>query len=532
MKHLLPLLVLIASPVLSQELSAQKQNVINTAKRSEVEVRLDQPYAGNENPKQMVDVYLPMKRNNDKPLPVVALIHGGGWVNGDRVGYAAQAIQLARTGDYAAIAVGYRLSKEAHWPAQVHDCKAAIRWIRAHAQELNLDGGKIAVWGSSAGGHLSSLLGTSGDVKELEGDLGPNTSQSSRVQCVVNLCGPEDFTKALMFDKEGRPNFKDDAVSGLLGGVAEEKKAEAVAASPVTYVSKDDPPFITFHGTSDQRVAFLHAESIHAALQKAGVPSLLVPITGGGHGSVNHPEVKVRGEKFAALHLRGIAAEIDVTPIPALADVITLFTGPALSGFKKPHGTWQSAQSLALDPANAKAFQLTPGTGIFVNSAAGKTSDLFSEAEHGDCELHVEFCVPQGSNSGVYLMGRYEVQIFDSFGKKELKYSDCSGLYQSHLPPPAFTGKPPAVNASKAPGEWQSFDIIFRAPRFDAGGAKTENARFIKVIHNGQLVHENVEVNASTRSAAFDDEKPLGPLKIQGDHGPVAFRNLTLNKLR
>ena len=84
-----------------------------------------------------------------------------------------------------------------------------------------------------------------------------------------------------------------------------------------------------------------------------------------------------------------------------------------------------------------------------MNSAAGKTSDLFSEAEHGDCELHVEFCVPQGSNSGVYLMGRYEVQIFDSFGKKELKYSDCSGLYQSHLPPPAFTGKPPALPRPK-----------------------------------------------------------------------------------
>jgi acetyl esterase/lipase len=104
------------------------------------------------------------------------------------------------------------LTKEASWPAQIHDCKAAIRWIRAHAKEYNLDGDKIAVWGSSAGGHLSSLLGTSGEVKELEGDLGPNTSFSSRVQCVVNLCGPEDFSQALMFDQEGRPIWKDDAV--------------------------------------------------------------------------------------------------------------------------------------------------------------------------------------------------------------------------------------------------------------------------------------------------------------------------------
>ena len=320
MKQLLSLLLLAASPVLAQELSAPKQIVLSTAEKSQVEVKLDQPYAGNTNPKQMVDVYLPKKRKSDKPLPVVALIHGGGWVNGDRIGYASLGIQLARTGDYAAVGVGYRLTKEAHWPSQVYDCKAAIRWIRAHAKELGLDADKIAVWGSSAGGHLSSLLGTSGDVKELEGDLGPNTSFSSRVQCVVNLCGPEDFTQALMFTQEGQPIWKDDAVSGLLGGNAPDKTAEAKAASPVTHVSKNDPPFITFQGTKDQRVSFRHAETIHAALQKAGVNSLLVPITNGGHGSVGHPEVKVRGQQFTDKILRGIESPIDITPIQALPE--------------------------------------------------------------------------------------------------------------------------------------------------------------------------------------------------------------------
>lgn len=324
MKHFLHfLLVLAASPILAQELTAQQQIVLSTAEKNQIEVRLDQPYAGNENPKQRVDVYLPKKRNSDKPLPVVALIHGGGWVNGDRIGYAAQAIQLARTGDYAAVTVGYRLTKEARWPAQIYDCKAAIRWIRAHAKELNLDADKIAVWGSSAGGHLSSLLGTSGGVQELEGDLGPNTSLSSRVQCVVNLCGPEDFTLALMFDKEGQPNWNDDAVRGLLGGSAQEKHAEAVAATPVTYVSKDDPPFITFQGTKDQRVSFRHAETIHAALQKVGLTSLLVPITHGGHGSVSHPEVKVRGQQFTDKVLRGIDSMIDTTPLQASPEPAT-----------------------------------------------------------------------------------------------------------------------------------------------------------------------------------------------------------------
>lgn len=317
-----PLLLsfLLVSAAIGQDLSAQKQKALDAAEKSALELRLDQPYAGNENPKQMVDVYLPKNRNSEKPLPVIALIHGGGWVNGDRLGYAAQAIQLARMGDYATVTVGYRLTKEASWPAQVHDCKAAIRWIRAHAKEFNLDSHKIAVWGSSAGGHLSSLLGTSGDVKELEGNLGPHTSFSSRVQCVVNLCGPEDFTQALMFDKEGKPIWKDDAVSGLLGGNAQEKTAEAKAASPLAYVSKDDPPFITFHGTKDQRVAFRHAETIHASLQQTGVTSLLVPITDGGHSSVNHPEVKVRGQHFTDKVLRGLEATIDTSPLSALPE--------------------------------------------------------------------------------------------------------------------------------------------------------------------------------------------------------------------
>jgi acetyl esterase/lipase len=300
-----------------QEADPAKQRVLELAERYEISVRLDQPYAGNDNPKQQVDVYVTKQPRTKDPLPVVALIHGGGWVNGDRLGFAGKALQLARSGNYAVVAVGYRLSKEASWPAQVHDCKAAIRWIRGHAKELNLDPDRIAAWGSSAGGHLSALLGTSGDVKELEGELGAFTALSSRVAAVVNLCGPSDFTQALMFTAEGAPIVQDDAVSGLLGGTYQEKPEVAVAASPVTYVSADDPPFVTFHGTADQRVAFRHAETLHEALQKAGVKSLLVPITDGGHGSVSAPEVMQRGELFLDQVLRGEAGQIDLTPIPA-----------------------------------------------------------------------------------------------------------------------------------------------------------------------------------------------------------------------
>jgi hypothetical protein len=112
------------------------------------------------------------------------------------------------------------------------------------------------------------------------------------------------------------------------------------------------------------------------------------------------------------------------------------------------------------------------------------------------------------------------VQILDSFGRKdaELKYGDCGGIYNTAAP---------RTNASKAPGEWQGFDIVFQAPRF-GDGKKTANAKFIKVIHNGKVIHENVEVKGPTTASLGGAEKPLGPLMLQGDHGPVAFRNIRL----
>jgi hypothetical protein len=213
------------------------------------------------------------------------------------------------------------------------------------------------------------------------------------------------------------------------------------------------------------------------------------------------------------------------------ADDRPLFTGTDLTGWKFPQGAWQVAQSVTLDPADPKAFTVEKGSGIFLNSGRGKTRDCLSEAEFGDCELHIEFCVPKGSNSGVYVQARYEVQIFDSHGKKDVTFSDCGGLYERPEKGVGFQGKAPSVNASKAPGEWQTFDITFRAPRFGPDGKKTENARFIKVAHNGQIVQENVEVDGPTRASALRDEKSLGPIQLQGDHGPVAFRNLKIRPL-
>jgi len=210
-----------------------------------------------------------------------------------------------------------------------------------------------------------------------------------------------------------------------------------------------------------------------------------------------------------------------------------LFNGKDLTGWKlrtsndQTKATWKVVSEVKLDKANPKELVGT-GEGGAADAAMfrGKIahgSDIMTEEEFGDCELHIEFMVPQGSNSGVYLMGQYEIQVLDSFGKPDNRLSpgDCGGIYST---------KAPSVNASKAPGEWQAFDVVFRAPRFDAAGKKTENAKFISVKYNGKAIHENVEVKGGT-GGQIGPEKATGPIMLQGDHGIVAYRNITIKPL-
>jgi acetyl esterase/lipase len=207
--------------------------------------------------------------------------------------------------------INYRLSGEATWPAQIHDCKAAIRWLRANAEKYNLDPERIGVWGSSAGGHLVNMLGTSGDVKKLEGDCG-SPDQSSRVTCVIPFCGPANFLAPKKFESGRRPS----AVDSLLGGRIEEKRDQAKEASPITYVSKDDPPFLIVHGTNDSTVPFEQAEMFHEALKQADVDVTFVKIVGGGHG-IGGDEVARRVRAFFEKHLRGQDVEVSGEPIEA-----------------------------------------------------------------------------------------------------------------------------------------------------------------------------------------------------------------------
>jgi len=222
-----------------------------------------------------LDLYLPDGAH--APVPIILSIHGGGWHGGDK--QASPGTHFTEYG-YAVAAINYRLIHQGTFPAQIYDCKAAVRWLRANAAKYGLDARRIGVWGASAGGHLAALLGTSGGVKDLEGDLG-NAGYSSRVQAVVDYFGPTDLPK-------WRPTA-DPAVnqklseSRLMGFDVVKYPERAARGNPITYVSKEDPAFFIGHGQDDKLVPVSQSELLQAALRKAGVASELHIVPGAGH---------------------------------------------------------------------------------------------------------------------------------------------------------------------------------------------------------------------------------------------------------
>ena len=234
------------------------------------EVRRDIVYATVGGKPLLLDVYKPEKLA--AALPAVIWIHGGAWTGGDKNGWDRNEVRFKELlyQGYIVVSINYRLSYQAKFPAQIEDCKGAIRFLRANAETYMIDSNRIGVLGTSAGGHLAALLGTSGNVKELEGDVGGNLNQSSRVQCVVDVTGPTDLGVACtQSPKMVSP------ITRLLGGTPAEKPELATQANPITFATKDSPPFLIFHPKNDFAVPLDESELLLAALQAAGVESTL-----------------------------------------------------------------------------------------------------------------------------------------------------------------------------------------------------------------------------------------------------------------
>jgi acetyl esterase/lipase len=274
---------------------------------------LDIPYAETGNPRHRLDLYLP-KNPRGHRLPVIVYIHGGGWMQGNKSDGAGWLMPFLRPGNYAGVSIGYRLSDEATWPAQIHDCKAAIRWVRANAAKYGLNADRIGVWGRSAGGHLVLMLGASGDVPKLEGDLGPYKIVSSKVAAVANFFGVTELL-ALIGQPSNIDRTKPDAPEALLiGGPLPENPQKAKSSSPMTYVTPNDPPVLTVHGTADHTVPYDQAVRLDAALRKVGVRSYFVTVKGAGHGNFG-TAADDRVREFFGKYLRGMNVHISTATI-------------------------------------------------------------------------------------------------------------------------------------------------------------------------------------------------------------------------
>ncbi len=252
-----------------------------------------------------LDLYLPQRTSGER-LPAVIWIHGGAWLSGSKEN--TRAFEVLGDG-YAVASINYRLSFEGTFPAQIHDCKAAVRWLRAHADQYGLDPERIGVWGSSAGGHLAALLGTTGDVVELEGTVGGDLDQSSRFQAVCDFFGPSDFLSVL----EGAWSSVRSPTSPqalLLGGPVADRVELARLASPVAHASPDDPPFLIVHGDRDLVAPLNQSVRLYQALRAAGVEVALHVVKGAGHGlrlqAFQDPAVDSLVRRFFDRHLRGL----------------------------------------------------------------------------------------------------------------------------------------------------------------------------------------------------------------------------------
>ncbi len=294
-----------------------------------IKAERDISYVPDGDKSQTLDLYLP-EAASDKPLPLIIWIHGGGWRGGSKAGCPPMGWVPA---GYAAASVEYRFSQKAVFPAQIQDCQAAIRFLRANSKKYNIDPDHIGVWGDSAGGHLVALIGTSGGKKAFP-PIGGNEDQSDRVQAVCDWYGPADFNSVMKQaeeDKNAKNIFKfntpADPYSGLIGVSLAENSEKGAAVSPVHYVSKDNPPILIMHGTHDALVPFAQSVELLEALKKEGVDAQLQKFPGAGHGGPIFGTTPVKGliKTFFDKNLKGMDVKVEL-----LADeVVTVKPAPA-----------------------------------------------------------------------------------------------------------------------------------------------------------------------------------------------------------
>lgn len=323
---LIKLLVLFASTVSSPTLALAQEKLESKPKPKinlppGITWDFDVPYMKDGDVSQRLDIYYPEKRPIE-PLPLIVHIHGGGWMGGSK--HPCDTRMLAQ--GYVLASVGYRFSQKAKFPAQIQDCQAAIRWLRANAKQYHINPEKVGVIGGSAGGHLSALVGVSGG-KKLFAAIGESTDQSDAVQCVCDIFGPKNFASVMeQAEKDTKVknifkfNTPSDPYSELIGANLSDRE-KTVAVSPITYVDKNSPPTLILHGTHDALVPYAQSEEFAAAMAKSGAPVWLQTFPGGGHGGgvFSKPAVFLLMRNFFDKYLKDADVEIKLIPEAELA---------------------------------------------------------------------------------------------------------------------------------------------------------------------------------------------------------------------
>jgi len=284
---------MIASSLLIASPSFGKDVVQNRTAKAPLAIVKNLPFAEVDGKEILLDLRVP--KNVQRP-PLVVWIHGGGWEIGDKK--KCRSCWLVDKG-YAVASINYRLSPKSIFPAQIHDCRAAIRWLRANQNTYGYDASRIAVAGSSAGGHLAALLATSGGVEELEGTVGENPDESSRIQAAVSISGFSDLDASYA-------SVPDPRITRLLGGTPADRPEQSHLASPIHFVGPGDAPLLLIHGEEDPVVDPEQSVQLHRAYQQAKLESSLVMVPGTRHTdlSTRDPKLRKQVEQFLDRHMK------------------------------------------------------------------------------------------------------------------------------------------------------------------------------------------------------------------------------------
>lgn len=475
----------------------------------------------------------------DGPRPLLVYIHGGGWVRGDKSGLSDRVVQQYLDEGISCAAINYRLTPDSPLPAPVHDAARAIQFLRTKASSWNIDQSRIALTGGSAGACTSMWILLHDDLANPNAN-DPVERESTRVSAAAVHAGQTSIDPKVIREWLGPKVLEHRMINYAVGEPTIEAALQNYEQhqqlyeefSPYNHLDGNDPPLLMTYGKD-----------------------LTLPSKDASHG-IHHPvyglKMKEKADRVGHecyLLIDGVSnASPYASPEEFLkakllgeGEWVELISDKGPVGMAKVSSDLTHCGDVVLAEGSAR-LEPKPGAGVVAALTFYEDREdmnLVSAESFGDCEVELEFLIGRGSNSGVKLHHRYEVQLKDSHGKENPTARDCGGVYphwlfQGEGKPLKYIdrGVPPRINAAKPAGDWQRLKIVFRAPRFDSAGKKTENARFASVVLNGQPIHEDVELDSPTGNASTPLlEVAEAPLMLQTDHGPIAFRNVRIRRL-